>query len=120
MTPESMKPSYGLGILVVVLIAAAAALLGAGLSLSVSLAMLLAGLWTLVAAFTLVGSGERGYYAGWGVILACLSLSYFIPIQDAIALILIAIVGLIVASAYYTRAPKAAPSPAGGAPSAAS
>ena len=116
-----MKPSYGLGILVVVLLTAAVYLIGAvDMQGAVSMGLLLAGLWTLVAAFMLVASGERGYYAGWGIILACLSLSYFVPIQDAVALILIAIVGLIVVSAYHTRAPKAAPLPPGEAPTAAS
>lgn len=91
----------------VALLSAATALLGLlGPQGAVAMGLLLAGAWTIAAAFILVESSERAYYAGWGIIIAGLSLSYFIPIQDALALILIAIVGLIVATAYYSRTPR--------------
>ena len=112
-----MKPSYGLGILVVVLLTAAVALLGVlSLQGTVSMGLLLAGAWTFAAAFVLVAEGDRSYYAGWGIIIAGLSLSYFVPIQDALALILIAIVGLIVATAYLARTPRAGVHAGGTAP----
>lgn len=115
-----MRPSYGLGILVIVLLTAAVALLGLlGLQGAVSMGLLLAGLWTIAAAFLIVATQERSYYAGWGIIIAGLSLSYFIPIQYALAVILIAIVGLIVVSTYFARAKANAPSP-GSAPASAS
>ena len=110
-----MKPSYGMGILVVVLASAAVALAGfLSLQGAVSMGLLLAGVWTIVAAFVLVTGRERSYYAGWGIIIAGLSLSYFIPIQDALALILIAMVGLILVTAYFARAPRTITPAAGG------
>jgi hypothetical protein len=103
-----LKTSWGIGILVAALISIAAALLGVvSLQGAFSMALLLAGLWTIVAAFLIVETSDRTYFTGWGIILACLSLSYFIPIQDAVALILIAMVGLIIFTAYHGRSPRA-------------
>ncbi|MDE1857604.1 MAG: hypothetical protein KGI26_00860 [Thaumarchaeota archaeon] len=120
-----MKPSFGMGILVAVLLAAALALLGqVSLQGAVTLGLILAGLWTVLSAFVIVDEGARSYYLGWGVIIIGLSLTYFIPVQYAVGLVLIAIVGLIIATAFLSRAPKAtgsaAGSPAGGQPSPAS
>jgi hypothetical protein len=112
-----LKPSFGLGVLVVVLLSAAAALFGVlSVQASLSMLLLLTGLWSIVSAFILVGPKDRAFYAGWGIIIAGLSLSYFIPIQDALGVILVAIVGLIVVYAYLARTPKAPsppPAPAG-------
>ena len=102
-----MKPTFGIGVLVALLIPAAVALLGLlNLQGAASMALLLTGAWTIVAAFAIVASGERAFYAGWGIIITGLSLSYFVPIADALALILIAIVGLIVVTTYLARGPK--------------
>ena len=119
-----MKSTWGTGILVAVLVSAAAALLG---SVSVqgafSMALLLSGLWTVAAAFAFMDSSDRSYYVGWGIIITGLSLSYFIPIEDAVAAIFIAIVGLIIVTAIRGRSgikrADAAPgqSPTGTAPS---
>ncbi len=119
-----MKPSYGMGILVAVLLAAALALFGlVSLQGAVTVGMVLTGLWTVVSAFA-VGGGARNYYLGWGIIITGLSLTYFVPVQYAVGLVLVAIVGLIVATAFLPKRPKAsgsaASSPAGGQPSAAS
>jgi hypothetical protein len=110
-----MKPGYGLGVLVVVLLTAAVALLGLlGPQGAVSMGLLLAGLWTIAAAFFLVAAKERSYYAGWGIIITGLSFTYYIPVQDAVGLILIAIVALIVVTAYFARAPRVVPEAANG------
>lgn len=108
-----MKLSYGMGVLVIVLLTVAVALLGLlGLQGAVSMGLLLGGLWTIAAAFVLETGRDRSYYAGWGIIIAGLSLSYFIPVQDALAVILLAIVGLILVTAYFARGPKPrAPAP---------
>jgi hypothetical protein len=108
-----LKLSWGIGILAVALISIAAALLGVvSPQGAFSMALLLAGLWTIVAAFAIVEGIDKTYYVGWGIIFACLSLSYFIPIQDALALILIAMVGLIIFTAYRGMTPKATVKPA--------
>lgn len=73
--------------------------------------LLLAGAWSVLSAFILVESGDRMFYAGWGIVIAGLSLSYFIPVQYAVGLVLVAIVGLIVVYAYLARAPKAPQAP---------
>lgn len=102
-----MKPGWGIGILAVALISVAAALLRiVSLQGAFSMGLLLAGLWTIVAAFAMAEEVDKIYYLGWGIIFACLSLSYFIPIQDAVALILIAMVGLMVVTAYRGRSPS--------------
>ena len=80
-----------------------------GLQGAVSFGLLLAGAWTILAAFTVAAGRERSYYVGWGIILAGLSSSYYIPVQDALGLILVAIVGLVVLTAYFARAPSAKP-----------
>jgi hypothetical protein len=102
-----MKPSLGIGVLIAVLISIAVGLLGLlDLKGTVSMALLLSGLWIVLGAFLIEGSKDRAFYAGWGIIIAGLSLSYFIPIVDALAVIILAIVGLIVVTTYYARAPK--------------
>lgn len=103
-----MKPTFGIGVLVIVLLSAAVELLGV-LSLQAALSMLLlfTGLWSILSAFVLAGPSDRAFYAGWGIIIAGLSLSYFIPVQDALGVILVAIVALIIVYAYLARTPKA-------------
>ena len=102
-----MKLNYGMGILVVVLLSAAVGLLGIlGAQGTVSLGMLLAGAWTFLAAFVIVEEAERSYYIGWGIIIAGLSLSYLVPIQDALAVIIVAMVALILVTAYRAKKPK--------------
>ena len=90
----------------------------------ISLLLALCGLWTLVAAFTIIERKDRSYYSGWGVVIAALSLFDFIPLNYTIALVLLAIVALIIIYVYVGRAPKMytaaanSPAPAGGTPAA--
>ena len=99
-----MKSTWGIGALVAVLLSAAVGLLGVvDVKGTFALMLLLVGLWTLVAAFTFEGREGRAFYAGWGVVLAGLSLTYLVPLRDALGLILIAIVILIVATVYFGR-----------------
>ncbi|MDG6920268.1 MAG: hypothetical protein JRN44_00725 [Nitrososphaerota archaeon] len=120
-----MKSTWGVGALVAALLAVAAGLLKlVALRGTVSLALLLIGLWTFVTAFAFVGREDRAFYAGWGVVIAGLSLTYLIPLTEALGLILIAVAILIVVTVYFGRAPKdlsaaASPPPSqGGTPAA--
>lgn len=102
-----MKPGWGVGVIVAVLLSAAFLLLGiVDLRGTVSLILLLSGLWTVVVAFTIVERKDRTYYSSWGVVIAALSLSYFIELRYAIAVILLAIVALIVINVYIGKTPK--------------
>ena len=85
----------------------------------ISLMLLLGGLWTVVAAFTIFDVSERMFYLGWGVVVAALStFDVFNNFNYTIALILIAIVALILINVYIGRTPKmysaATTPPAGG------
>ncbi len=120
-----MKPSWGVGTIVAILLSVAAFLLQlVDLRGMISLILLLCGLWTLVAAFTLVDRKDRSYYSGWGVVIAALSLFDVIPFDYTIALVLLAIVALIIINVYIGKTPKiftaatSPPSPAGETPAA--
>ncbi|HUH82649.1 MAG TPA: hypothetical protein VLX33_02080 [Nitrososphaerales archaeon] len=102
-----MKPGWGIGMIIAVLLSVAVGLLGSfSLQATVSLLLLLAGLWTIVAAFIVVDRKDRSYYSAWGVVIAALSLAYLIPIQYELALVLLAIVALIVINVYIGKTPK--------------
>jgi hypothetical protein len=99
-----LKSTWGIGALVAVLLSVAAGLLEVvDVKGTFALMLLLVGLWTLVAAFTFAGRDDRTFYAGWGVVLAGLSLPYLVPLRDALGLILVAIVILIIATVYFGR-----------------
>jgi len=121
-----MKPSWGIGMVVAILISIAVWLLNvvtfAGM---VSLVLLLCGLWTIFAALLIVETRDRTFYSSWGVVVAALSLFYFIPPDYTIALILLAIVALIIINVYLGKTPRiyeasTNPTPAGGGTPAAS
>ena len=102
-----MKPSWGIGTAVAILVSVAVGLLGSlSLQGTISLLLLLAGLWTIAAAFLVVDKKDRSYYSAWGVVIAALSLAYLIPIQYELALILLAIVALIIINVYIGKTPK--------------
>ncbi len=103
-----MKLGYGAGIIIAVLLSVATYLLGAiGFLQMVALMLLLGGLWTVVAAFTIFNDTERSFYLGWGVVVAALStFDVFNNFNYTIALILIAIVALILINVYIGRTPK--------------
>lgn len=120
-----MKRGWGVGVVVAVLLSVAAGLIGVvGVQGMVSLMLLLIGGWTFVSALVFVESRDRAFYAGWGVVIAGLSLSYVLPLRYALALILLAVVVLIVVTAYFGRTPKlytaatSPPSPSGETPAA--
>lgn len=102
------------------LLALAVGLLGSfSTQATISLLLLLAGLWTVVAAFLVVDRKDRSYYSAWGIVIAALSLAYLIPIQYELALILLAIVALVIINVYIGKTPKiykaaTSPAPAGG------
>lgn len=90
-----------------VLLSVAIGLLGSlSAQATISLLLLLAGLWTVVAAFSVVDRKDRSYYSAWGVVIAALSLAYLIPIEYELALILLAIVALIIINVYIGKTPR--------------
>ena len=92
---------------VAALLAIAVGLLGSfSLQATISLLLLLVGLWTVGSAFFVVDRKDRSYYSAWGVVIAALSLSYLIPLQYELALILLAIVALIIVNLYIGKTPK--------------
>ena len=115
-----MKVGTWVGSLIAILLAVVVYLLGlVDLKGMLSLMFLLVGLWTLIAAFTLVDPKDRYYYTGWGVVIAFLSLFNFIPVNYTIALLILAIIALIIINVYIGRTPKiftaaTSPAPAGG------
>ena len=120
-----MRLGYGAGIVIVVLLSAAAFLVGIiGLLQMLSLMLLLGGLWSVVAAFTIFDVSERSFYLGWGVVAAALStFDVFHNSNYTIALILIAVVALILINVYIGRTSKMyqaanAPPATGGTPAA--
>jgi hypothetical protein len=121
-----LKLGYGAGIIIVVLLSVAAYLIGViDLPRMVALMLLLGGLWTVVAAFTIFDVSERSFYMGWGVVAAALStFDVFNNFNYTIALILIAVVALILINVYIARTPKmysaatTSPPPGGGTPAA--
>ncbi len=114
-----MKPSWEIGAVVAVLISIAAGLLGLELQAVITMILILVGLWTLLAAFVIVDRKDRNYYTGWGVVITGLSLSYFVKLQYALALIILAIVAVIIINVYIGKTPRmyeaaTNPTPAGG------
>jgi lysylphosphatidylglycerol synthetase-like protein (DUF2156 family) len=94
-----MRISFGIGVIVIVLITAVLALLGiVNLFSGISAFLIMLGVWCIAAGFGLGKKGERYYYAGWGVILLSLSTAYYIPLQYSIAIALIFIIIIILAS----------------------
>jgi hypothetical protein len=115
-----MKPGTWVGSLIAILLAVVVYLLElVDLKGMLSLMFLLVGLWTLIAAFTIVDPKDRFYYTGWGIVIAFLSLFDFIPVNYTVALLILAIIALIVINVYVGRAPKiftaaTRPAPSGG------
>ncbi len=101
-----MKISWGVGVIIAILLSLAALLFGLSATLSISLFLLLSGLWTVVAGLSLVDRKDRTYYTAWGVVVAILSLFAYLPLQYTIGLVLVAIVALILVTAYAGRSGK--------------
>ena len=121
-----MKPGWGIGTIVAILLSVALYLLAVvSLEGMVALLLLLCGVWTIIAAFTVVDRKDRSFYSGWGVVVAILSLFYITPsLNYTIALVLLAVIALIIINVYIGKAPKIytaganPPAPAGDTPAA--
>jgi hypothetical protein len=101
-----LRPGFWVGVVVALLVSAAVYLFGlVDLQGVLSLILLLTGVWTVVAAFAVVGPKDRTYYSSWGVVIAVLSLTYFIQLRYALALVLLAIVVLIILNLYFGKTP---------------
>lgn len=95
------RVGLGTGIGLAVLIGLVAYLLGFSFDNTIALILLLAGLWTLVFGLLLADKDSRLYFSGWGVVVAIISSFVVIPLNYALALILIAIIAMIVISVFY-------------------
>ncbi len=120
-----MRISWGVGEIVVILVSLAAYFFElTGGIYTVSLFLLLTGLWTVTAGLTLVDRKDRTYYSSWGVVIAVLSAFAFLPANYAIGLVLVAVVALILLTAFSYRSGKVftaatnSPAPAGETPAA--
>lgn len=121
-----MKVSWGVGEIVAILLSLIYYLfLLPEPKYALSLFLLLSGLWTLVAGLVLVEKKDRTYYSSWGVVVAVLSTFAFLQPNYALGLVLVAIVALILLTAFnyrsgkmYTAATQSSPSTAGETPAA--
>lgn len=121
-----MKVSWGVGEIVAILLSLIYYLfLLPEPKYALSLFLLLSGLWTLVAGLVLVERKDRTYYSSWGVVVAVLSSFAFLQPNYALGLVLVAIVALILLTAFnyrsgkmYTAATQSSPSTAGDSPAA--
>lgn len=120
-----MKISWGVGEIVAFLLSLISYFFGVtNGTYTLSLFLLLSGLWTLVAGLLLVERKDRTYYSAWGVVVAVLSTFAVLPLNYTIGLVLVAIVALILLTAFTYRSGKlftattSAQSPAGDTPAA--
>ena len=121
-----MKVSWGVGEIVAILLSLIYYLfLLPEPQYVLSFFLLLSGLWTLVAGLVLVEKRDRTYYSSWGVVVAVMSSFAFLPLRYAVGLVLVAIVALILLTAFnyrsgkmYTAATNSSPSTAGDSPAA--
>jgi hypothetical protein len=104
----SVRISWGVGEIVVILLSLISYLFSlTDTTYTVSLFLLLSGLWTLVAGLLLVDRRDRTYYSSWGVVVAVLSSFAFLHNWSyTIGLVLIAIVALILLTAFTYRSGK--------------
>jgi FtsH-binding integral membrane protein len=95
-----MRLLYGEGVLVAVLAPLVLLLVGAINPLqTLFLGGVLFGLWTVAFAIAWAGAGQKIYYLGWGIVVAALATIAEIPVRYSLAIVIVAIIGLIVYSA---------------------
>lgn len=88
-----MRMSYVEGVIVAILVPFVFLFLGfVSFYHALFLSIFLLGVWTIIAAFALVGKEELKVYTTWGIVIACLSTFLVISATYAIALVLIAII----------------------------
>jgi hypothetical protein len=76
---------------------------------AVAAMLLLSGLWALAFGLFMQKSGERLYYAGFGVIVALLSTFILLPLAFTAGLIILAIVALVLVQQFKPGITPAAP-----------
>ncbi len=102
-----MRIGWGMGEVIVVLLSLISYLFGVtNATYTGSLLLLLTGVWTVAAGFFIVDRKDRTYYSSWGVVIAVLSAFAFLPTDYAIGLVLVAIVALILLTAFGYRSGK--------------
>jgi hypothetical protein len=121
-----VKISWGVGEIVAILLSLISYLFNlTNPEYTLSLFLLLSGLWTLTAGLVIVDKKDRTYYSSWGVVVAVLSAFAFLPLNYAFGLVLVAVVALILLTAFnfrsgkmYTAATASSPSTTGETPAA--
>jgi uncharacterized membrane protein HdeD (DUF308 family) len=99
-----MKLGWGMGEVVVILLSFVSYLFGlTSTTYTLSLFFLLSGVWTLITGLFFADKRDRTYYSSWGVIVAVLATFAFIPTNYALGLVLIAVIALIILTAYTYR-----------------
>jgi hypothetical protein len=111
---------WGTGEIVVILLSLISYFFGlTNPTFTLSLFLLLSGAWTFIAGALIVEKRDRTYYISWGVVVAVLSSFAFLPANYAIGLVLVAIVALILLTAYSYRTGKMLTAASQGTPSSA-
>lgn len=120
-----MKLSWGMGEVVVVLLSLAAYLFNVDYRYAFALFLLLTGAWTLVTGLFVAEKKDRTYYSAWGLVVGILSAYVFLPWNYVVGLVLVAIVALILLTAFnwrsgkmFTAATQTAPATSGETPAA--
>ncbi len=82
-----------------------------GVSQAAALVLLLAGLWTVIFGMAFASRRDRLYDVGFGIIVAVLSTSIFLPLQYSAGLVVLAIIAVVLASIFSRPKPgqKGAP-----------
>lgn len=99
-----MRLAYGEGVVIAILAPVVVYLIGIiDLTQLLFFTFALFGVWTMVSAFLLVSERERLYYFEWGLVIAAVSTALVIPLAYATALVLVAVIGVIVYSAFQRK-----------------
>jgi len=94
-----MKIGAGAGLIVCILLPIVLLLFGIlDVSQTASGIVLLSGLWAVVYGLIFGGSGNRLYYVGSGIVIALISTFLYLPLQDVLGLVLLAVIVIVIAS----------------------
>ena len=105
-----MKIGAGAGLIVCVLLPVVLLLFGVlDVSQTASGVVLLGGLWAVVYGIMFGGSTNRLYYVGSGIIIALISTFLYLPLEDVLGLVLLAVIVIVIASVLTGRKKPSAP-----------
>ncbi len=111
-----MRGSWGAGIIIAVLLPLALLLFGIlNFAHTIAGIILLIGVWTLISGFAFSPQRDRIFMVGWGLVLAIFSTIFLIKPAYALGLVLLAVIALVLVTAFGRQKPTpavAAPTPA--------